>query len=384
MTNILLTRDSNADGHFAVEQKTISICLIGGIYGYNRKYRSRVTMTPETILESGFRERGHRVVTRGHNDRIDLRDVDVVHVHHCGVGGIRVASSNSRAALVFTSHDGPAMAGLPVPVAFRAAARFIMSRADAVVALSQAEAKFQADTLPLAGAIHRVIPNGIDAENYQYSRHESVGKGRAWRLLFVGQLIELKGVDQLLQALALLPQNVALQLVFHVDMLRDRFEQLSRQLGLQNRVRFLGSKSPAELRILYQQSDVLVLPSFAEALPSVVTEAMLCGTPVVATDVGGIRDQLGGYGIVVPPRQPEELAAAIGHVLEHYDEFAEEGESMSQYARRRFSVDTMVENHLELYRSLLDGKGTRRRQSFLARPVNVAAQLAVRLLCKTL
>ncbi len=380
----MLTCDPNAGGHAAVEQRAMSICLIGGIYGKDLDYRSRVTMTPETILELGCRERGHHVVTGSHNDRIDLRNFDIVHVHHCGVGGIRAASSNSRAALVYTSHDGPAMAGLPVPITHRTAGRFIMSRADAVVSFSQTEARFQRDAFSLAGATHAIIPNGVDPQIYQYAPHSRGRKDRPSRLLFVGQLSEQKGVDQLLQALALLPQDVTLQLVFHVDTLRGCYEQLSHQLRVRDRVRFLGSKMPAELSMLYQQSDVFVLPSLGEALPSVVTEAMLCGTPVVATDVGGIREQLGGYGIVVPPRQPGELAAAIGHMLIHYDEFAAKGEAMSEYARRRFSIDAMVESHLELYRSLLDRKeGPRRRQRFLARPVNVAAQLAVRLLCKT-
>ena len=77
-----------------------------------------------------------------------------------------------------------------------------MSRADAVVALSKAEANFQQRNYQLAGAMHTVIPNGIDATNYTYARNNAAGKGRPWQLLYVGQLIALKNVDVLLRALA--------------------------------------------------------------------------------------------------------------------------------------------------------------------------------------
>jgi glycosyltransferase involved in cell wall biosynthesis len=167
-----------------------------------------------------------------------------------------------------------------------------------------------------------------------------------------------------------------------VDTLRNHLQQLSRDLGLQNRVVFLGAKSPNELKSLYQQADLFVLPSLGEALPSVVTEAMLCGTPVVVTSVGGIRDQVGDYGIVVPPRDAKALAQAIRDVLSNYGEFQKRGEAMSQYAAQRFSIPAMVESHLELYRAVLEKKAARRNR-VSRRPMNMAANLAVRILCKT-
>jgi glycosyltransferase involved in cell wall biosynthesis len=114
---------------------------------------------------------------------------------------------------------------------------------------------------------------------------------------------------------------------------------------------------------MYQRADVFVLPSAGEALPSVVTEAMLCGTPVVATDVGGVREQLHGYGLCVQPGRPDELAAAIACVLDHYKQFAAQSEPASAYARQRFTIDAMVDRHLELYADLLDKKGPRRRHT---------------------
>lgn len=381
MASSTLSRHENDGSASPAPRERLSICLIGGIYGKNEEYRSKVKMAPETILESGLRLCGHNVVTHGHHYPLICEDVDIIHVHHLGYGALRVAASSSDTRFIYTSHDPHAMSGL-LSRSHKAAARFVMSRADAVVALSQRESEFQSGAYSLADAIHKVIPNGISIENYQYLRSNSGGKGQPWRLLFVGQLIDLKGVDFLLRALALLPQNIELSLAFHVDTLRNQLQQLSRDLGLQKRVVFLGAKSPNELKSLYQQADLFVLPSLGEALPSVVTEAMLCGTPVVATSVGGIRDQLGDYGIVVPPRDAQALAQAIGDVLSNYSEFQERGEAMSRYAAQRFSIPAMVEGHLELYRAVLEKKAARRNR-VSRRPMNMAANLAVRILCKT-
>jgi glycosyltransferase involved in cell wall biosynthesis len=126
-----------------------------------------------------------------------------------------------------------------------------------------------------------------------------------------------------------------------------------------------------------------VLPSAADALPSVVTEAMLCGTPVIATDVGGVREQLAGYGMCVSPGRPDELAHAIAYMLDHYDEFATQSESASAYAKAKFSIESMVDRHLELYANLLERKGARRRHTAFRFPVNVVLKMGVSLICAT-
>jgi glycosyltransferase involved in cell wall biosynthesis len=361
-----------------MQPENLCICLVGGIYGKEQEYRAKVPMTPETVLEAGLTARGHRVITRGHRHPMDLRGLDIVHVHHLGYGAIRVATSSHGTPFVYTSHS---MAGTLSRLR-RWAADFVMSRADAIVALSPTEAALQRDTYSLGEAMHAVIANGVDTVNFRYIRNNHRGRGRPWQLLFVGQLIELKGVALLLQALAMLPTNIDLQLVFHVDTLRNDLECLARRLGLQDRVRFLGSKSPSELSTLYQRADLLVLPSLSEALPTVLSEAMACGTPIVATNVGGVRDQLNGHGVIVPPGQTVELAGAISYVLDDYSHFADKGEAMSLYAQRHFSIPAMVDKHIALYRSLLERKAPRRRQHFHVRPLNIAARVAASVLCK--
>jgi glycosyltransferase involved in cell wall biosynthesis len=356
------------------------IALVGGIYGKDESFRRNLQVTPETILEHGLIARGHEVATFSHYATFDAIKFDVIHVHHLSYGTTRVAADNSDTAFVYTSHDALAMSGL-LHRHRQLATRFVISRADAVVALSKSEANFQQRNYPLAGALHTVIPNGIDPANYTYARDNTAGKGRPWQLLYTGQLIALKNIDVLLRALALLKQPVKLDLVYHNSALEIPLRKLTSELGLSARVRFLGPKSPRELANIYQRADVFVLPSASEALPSVVTEAMLCGTPVVATDVGGVREQLGGYGVCVSPGRPDELAAAISYVLDHYEQFTARSETVSVYARERFSVESMVDRHLELYASLLERKGPRRRHTAFRVPVNAILKMGVSLIC---
>jgi glycosyltransferase involved in cell wall biosynthesis len=361
----------------------LSICLIGGIYGKDAGYRSRIKITPETTLERGFRERGHVVKTFGHREKIDLRGADIVHVHHAGAAVFRAAAQESRAGFVYTSHDGPAMAGKSASVIHRFANRFAMSRADAVVALSEAEASFQKHDYDVRGALHTVIPNGIDPLAFTYARKCHAGESFLPKLLYVGQLMEGKGVDVLLRALSALDEKITVDLVYHTGRTERDLRKLASELNLGNRVQFLGTKTPKELKSIYHAADILVLPSLGEALPSVITEAMLCGTPVISTDVGGIRDQMGGSGIVVAPNRVDELANAIRHMLGHYEDFSARAEEMSRYARERFSVDAMIEKHLSLYRAVVEKKSPRRRSAITRRPLNAGAGWAAKVLCKT-
>lgn len=361
----------------------MKIAIVGGIYGKDEEFRKKLQVTPETLLEEGLRDRGHKVATYGHYRRVNSEHFEIVHVHHLSYGAARMAVDDSNAPFVYTSHEGPAMTRGASSFSRQIAARFVISRTDAVIAFSNVEADFQRRSYPLAGAVHTVISNGVDAATYSYGRHNSAGKGRPWQLLCVGQLIALKNVDVLLRALAQVKQHVELKLVYHNATLESALRRLAAALGLGGCVHFLGAKTPQELVALYQSADIFLLPSAAEALPSVITEAMLCGTPVVATDVGGVREQLGGYGVCVVPGNSAELASAISHVLDHYDQFSAQSGSASAYARERFSLSRMVDSHLELYASLLERKGPRRRHSAGRVAIDTVLRTGVNIICAT-
>ena len=137
-------------------------------------------------------------------------------------------------------------------------------------------------------------------------------------LLFVGNLVPVKAIDVLLRACAdpvLKGHNFRLVVVGQGP-LRPALEQLAVQLGIADRVRFAGSLAQTELPRWYRAADVFVLPSHSEGVPNVLLEASACGTPWVASRVGGIPEIAHlGTSRMVTPNTPDELAQAIRETL---------------------------------------------------------------------
>lgn len=330
------------------------ILLVGGIFGKPAEYRRVMTHTPETVLAAGLRARGHAVVEHGHAPPFMFQGHDVVHVHHLAAGAVAAVAASPPIRVAFTGHDfrpdGPGR---------RTGMRYVMRRTDTVVALSDAEARWQQNEFRDVKGRQHVIPNGIDATIFRFVPARMPDRGEPWRLLFVGQLERLKGVEFLLHALTLLSPALAvrLDLVYQVDTEEEALMSEAERLGLK-RVHFLGPRSSCELAQLYAASHLLVLPSTREALPSVISEAMLVGRPVVGTAVGGVREQVGDFGEVVAPRDPVALAAAISRVLYGYASYARIAREISDAALHRYSVDAMVTAHERMYERMVEFQPT--------------------------
>jgi rhamnosyl/mannosyltransferase len=168
-----------------------------------------------------------------------------------------------------------------------------------------------------------IVPYGIDAAHFQKARAADVAEIRQRHgsrlILFVGQLRYYKGVEYLIRAM---PQVAGRALLAGGanSVRQSELEGLARSLGVADRVIFLGEQDEA-LPALYHACDVFVLPSIerSEAFGIVQLEAMAAGRPVVSTDVGtGVSwvNQHEITGIVVPPRDPAALAAAMNRVLD--------------------------------------------------------------------
>jgi glycosyltransferase involved in cell wall biosynthesis len=138
--------------------------------------------------------------------------------------------------------------------------------------------------------------------------------GPGLRLILVGRLSPEKGIGGLLEALAMLPEAECLRLAIVGDgPMRAELDARVEQLGLGDRVTFLGRLPEAETLAEIARSDALVLPSFMEGLPIVLMEAMALGKPVIATRVAGIPELVtdGETGLLFTPSDWTELAARI-------------------------------------------------------------------------
>jgi glycosyltransferase involved in cell wall biosynthesis len=176
-------------------------------------------------------------------------------------------------------------------------------------------------------------------------------------LLFVGQLEAFKGLDYLLEALPAVRERfpqLKLRAVYHTAALLERYRQETARLGIRECVEFAGSKTAPELAELYSTAAIVVAPSLGEALSTVVLEAMCCGAAVLATDVGGIREQLDETtGVIVPPRDSSALSEAICRLLGDGRLRRNLGNAARHKARAQFSIRKMIERHEGLYEQVL-------------------------------
>lgn len=137
--------------------------------------------------------------------------------------------------------------------------------------------------------------------------------------LFVGKFREVKGVEYLLQALDLLNKNSDLDfdmVLIGTGPLKQSYIDTVESYGISEKVSFLGNLNHRLVSEWLSVADIFCLPSLNEGMPNVVLEALSCGVPVVATDVGGIPDVVSSEnGILVPPRNPMRLADALDSVV---------------------------------------------------------------------
>lgn len=196
--------------------------------------------------------------------------------------------------------------------------------ADGVLAVSEDLAKSLVD-LGVPHSRIRVVYDGIDLAHFQpgskTEARASLGEKDAGDpiVLFIGNLLPVKGVDVLLKAAAQLTRTgMPVQVVLIGDgPLRGQLKQMAKDLGLGDRVRFLGSIDQFRLPKWYRAADLFVLPSHSEGVPNVLLEASACNTPWVASRVGGIPEIVErGRGSLVRPNRPDELAEEMRTRLE--------------------------------------------------------------------
>ncbi|MBV8086566.1 MAG: glycosyltransferase [Chloroflexi bacterium] len=248
----------------------------------------------------------------------------------------------------------------------------VMASADRVIATSPADKLDMIRHYGLPEQKISIIPLGLDLNLFhpmdRHGARQQLGLRGERTLLFVGRMDRIKGVETLLYAAKeLVAADPRLQLRVLIvggdrqvrvvdDASREliRLRQVVADLGLRNVVKFVGPKEQDQLPAYYAAADVCVVPSYSESFGMVAVEAMACGTPVVASRVGGLRSTVvdGETGFLVPAHDAGAFARRIRQLLDS-DELRRRMGQAGVQAASRYRWPAVARQTETLYRSLL-------------------------------
>ena len=326
------------------------------------------TTLPVTYLD--IRKNPASVAAGFRRGRHFLREFrpDVVHSHsfHANILARLLTIGVSRVphAVVISNVHNVYEGGRMRMLAYRLTDRWSVR----TVAISQAAANsfIRLKAIPKHKCSVRAL--GIDTQKFapdaerRASTRKAMGADSSFVWLCVGRIAPAKDYPNLLRAFAKVEQQRSDTRLWIAgggsEVACQELESLANDLGVREKVLFLGLQR--DMPALLDAADGFVLGSAWEGLPQVIAEAMAMEKPVVATDVGGVRELLGDGGTLVPAKDPEALAAAMVETMRrNSDEGALEGKAARELIQRRFSIDAVADGWEALYEQEIRSRVTR-------------------------
>ncbi len=236
-----------------------------------------------------------------------------------------------------------AFARLAGPIA-RAMWKRTIARADALVV--EARANVPSERLDAV-----VIPAGIDTQTFSPDGAAPV----SGRVVAVGRLLERKGLDVLIRAVAVASRQAdQLHLLLAGDgPERKPLEGLAAELGVASRVSFIGRLSRQSLPDLYRSAQVMCHPARWDNFPAAPLEAMACGVPALVSELGSLQEMVGEAGMTHPIGDHETLGAQLVTVVRDERLRSQLSASARERAATHYSWDTVCGAYLELYQSVM-------------------------------
>jgi glycosyltransferase involved in cell wall biosynthesis len=285
--------------------------------------------------------------------RVAASKADVVHGHGAKGGAYARLSFGRRAAVrAYTPHGGSLLFGHETLAGqfYLATERLLMLRGDLFLFESAYSEEIFRRKIGNPKGLVRVVHNGVSCAEFT----PIIARNTATDLVFLGELRPVKGIDVLIEAIALLHRegrNVTATLVGSGPD-RDALEAQVRRLGLSSAVSFRPAM-PGHEALPFGR--VMVVPSRSESLPYVVLEAAAGDKPLIATRVGGVPEIYGPLsGRLVPPRDAAALARAIAETLDDPAAAAATARELRERVAASFSVKTMVDGVLAGYQDALE------------------------------
>ncbi len=309
----------------------------------------------------------------------DLRkfDVDLVHVHswrsHLADATIQIAKKRGIPSVLHAHASAYAeylvtnpLLRFPYKVYDVLFKRRVVQAADAVVVSTEQE-KLECIRYGISESCIHVIPSGVNTSDFEGVTRTRPPLPEVPEVLLVGRLARDRNVELLLRALAPLKQQ---GIPFHArivgpeekrtKMSRDGYlselRALTRQLGLEGDVTFVGPLRGEALLQAYVDADIFVYPSLYENFGNTVLEAAAAGLPILATPTGVATDLIrdGETGYLVDMVDPTELSRHLSRLLRNPEERQQLGREVRRVALSEYNWDTIVERYVDLYGRLLE------------------------------
>ena len=209
----------------------------------------------------------------------------------------------------------------------------------------------------------RIVPNGVDTDVFRPNNKDKASNS----LLFVGRIVPNKGLHILLKSLEHVRTPVTLEIIGpSSSFYPEYYDEILTSINTVNettihKISFLGPQTKAEMVRWYQRATIFVCPSLSEPFGIVNLEALSCGTPVIASSVGGIPEVVkdNKNGILVPSGAPVELADAIQSLLDNQNLRSVFGEEGRESVVKNFSSEAIAMHLLKIYTSLLESTRTK-------------------------
>lgn len=359
----------SSEGKYGAE--TMLLCLVKSLalLGHESVIGVfRNSHCPHTEVAEAARLEGLKVEIIPCDGKIDRRAVDVIRhclqIHSIDLVHTHGYKANFYGYLAARGKGVPAVATYHLDWPDRGLAlrlyhlfdRLVVRRFGKIAAVSEAVARsLRRSGVPSAKIV--TIDNGIDLSPFAQARpilQEEISERPDALIGLVGRLTPQKGCEYFLRAaqrvLIDFPRTLFVLVGEGPD--RRKLEELVRDLNIAERVIFAGHRE--DMPGVYASLDILVLPSINEGLPMTLIEAMAAARPVIATPVGAIPKLIipEQTGLLVNPRDPVGLAAALGRLISNPDLRHRLGRDGQAWVMRRFSAEAMAQQYAEIYQEV--------------------------------
>lgn len=283
-----------------------------------------------------------------------LKDYDIIHTHNTAcqlyVPLARILGSGN--AMLATTEHSSSNRRRSIKC-LKPIDRWMYNRYSAIVCIADMARRNLEEYIGKRDGIH-TISNGVDTKRFIRPVKDISGQ-KKFVITMVAAIRAEKDHETLIKSMTHLPDNYRLQIVGDGEREnRDRVFSLCSNLGLDNRVTFMGVRQ--DIPGILEQSDIIVLSSHWEGLSLSSIEGMASGRPFIASDVDGLREMVGGAGVLFKHGDDKDLAEKIMWLCEHPDEYRQVALRCQEKAKQ-YDISIMASKYLELYEKLQGSQG---------------------------